>query len=372
MNVLKKIGVLSTPLSKANLIPFSNLLEILQNVTSELIIIMISPKKLDNRKTNIFFLNYEEPEKNPFKKFDKYLSNRIKIIKILIKSHNQVKLWLFFMGDRFFIPFIVLKILQKKISIIIMGNYDMEFHLNKTLLGFIQYINRFIILSLTDYIIIYSGTMINSWNLKRFKKKIIVGHEHFIKFENFYLNKNYILRDSIIGYIGRFTEDKGLKNLITAIPLILKSKPQVKFLFCGDGELNDFIVDYIKNNNLKENVRLIGWTPHTDLIFYYNQLKLLVLPSYSEGLPNVVLEAMACGTPVLVTPVGAIPDYIEDEQNGFILRDISPEEIAKNVINILENPNLEQIVENGKKVIETNFSLERKVELWEKILNKMY
>ena len=78
-------------------------------------------------------------------------------------------------------------------------------------------------------------------------------------------------------------------------------------------------------SHVNKNVTLVGWISHDELPSYLNMLKLLVVPSYTEGLPNIVIEAMSCGTPVLATPVGGVPDLIEDGITGFILEDNFPE-----------------------------------------------
>ncbi len=99
--------------------------------------------------------------------------------------------------------------------------------------------------------------------------------------------------------------------------------------------------------------------------------RLLVLPSYTEGLPNIMLEAMACGTPVLATPVGTIPDVIIDGKTGFIMENNSPECIAANVVRALSSPDLERIAEDGKRFAEENFSFEKTVENWKGILQSI-
>ena len=185
------------------------------------------------------------------------------------------------------------------------------------------------------------------------------------------MKKKFGERDNLVGYIGRLSEEKGTLNFVKAIPEISKEKDDLEFLIGGDGQLCDKIKKHLDENNLNDKVNLAGWIPHDKLPDYLNGLKLVVLPSYTEGLPNLMLEAMACGTPVLATPVGAIPDMITDEESGFILEDNSPECIAENVIRALEHPDLERIVKNARALVEREFTYEAAVERYRKILENI-
>jgi len=84
-----------------------------------------------------------------------------------------------------------------------------------------------------------------------------------------------------------------------------------------------------------------------------------------------MLEAMACGTPVLATPVGAIQDVILDGKTGFIMENNSPECIAENVVRALNSPDLEQIAEDGRRFVEENFTFGKTVESWKGILQNI-
>ncbi len=118
-------------------------------------------------------------------------------------------------------------------------------------------------------------------------------------------------------------------------------------------------------------MKIEGWVPHNELPFYFNKLKLMVIPSFTEGLPNVMLEAMACGTPVLATSVGVIPNLIINEETGFIMENNSPQCVAENIIRALENSNLGKIAVNAEKMIERDFTLESSVKQWKRTLEEI-
>lgn len=151
----------------------------------------------------------------------------------------------------------------------------------------------------------------------------------------------------------------------------MKKENEIKFVIGGDGNMFNKIKEFIDKNKLNDKVKILGWVPHDELSNYMNDFKLVVLPSYTEGLPNIMLEAMACGTPVLATPVGAIPDVIKDGETGFIMENNSPECIAKNVIRALEHPDLERIVESAKVLVEREYTYEAAVKGYREILDNL-
>jgi glycosyltransferase involved in cell wall biosynthesis len=223
---------------------------------------------------------------------------------------------------------------------------------------------------LSNKIILYSPNNIQEFGLEKYQNKIEIASKHFLDFSKFKLKKTYSERDNLVGYIGRFSEEKGILNLLKAIPLVI-TNVDVKFLVIGDGQLRKDIVDYIHLHKLDSNVQVTGWINHDDLPNYLNELKLLVLPSYTEGLPNIMLEAMACGTPVLANAVGSISDIITNGQNGFIMTDNSPECIAKNIITILESSDIEKILDNGNTLVKNQFNFDSAFKRYVNIMEKL-
>jgi glycosyltransferase involved in cell wall biosynthesis len=152
---------------------------------------------------------------------------------------------------------------------------------------------------------------------------------------------------------------------------LLTSRAEINFLIGGDGPLQNWLEEYMSRANLNTRIKLVGWIPHDELPDHLNQTKLLVLPSYTEALPNIILEAMACGTPVLSTAVGAIPDIIRNGETGFIMQDNSPDCIARDIVRALEHPGLEQITDRARTLVKSEFTYEAAVERYRKILDTL-
>src|SRR5262249_31669926 len=107
-------------------------------------------------------------------------------------------------------------------------------------------------------------------------------------------------------------------------------------------------------------VRWLGY--QDDVANVYRQLTLLLLPSRSEGLPNVALEAMGYGVPVVAASVGGIPEIVDDGENGFLAPPDNAEALAQQVLGILKDPSLRgRLGQRALQGVSSRFSLEARL-----------
>jgi len=365
------IGIVTFPIGEAGSIATSNLVEILNSISNDTFLIT-GNRGYDffknDKNVTVYGIRHEIGA-NKLMRIIKYIHTQLKISYKLKKIAKNAEIWIFFIGgNTLVLPILTAKLLRKKVLLAFAGStlqgfLSIESNLSKPI-RILEGINRL----LSDHIILYSPNLIKEWDLERYTNKIFLATRHFLDFDIFKIKKEFDKREKIIGYIGRLSEEKGVLNFVKAIPYATKKRDDLKFLVGGDGKLHDNIENYLNENNLKEKVKLTGWIPHDKLSNYLNELKLLVLPSYTEGLPNIMLEAMACGTPVLANPVGAIPDVIKNCETGFILKNNNSKEIAKDVLRIIEHPDLGIIAENAKSLVESKFTYDVAVEDYKRVL----
>ena len=164
-------------------------------------------------------------------------------------------------------------------------------------------------------------------------------------------NKSIVKKRIICLYVGRFEKEKGIKVLLNSIKILSDEKEEIELLMVGDGSLKTWVENFIIENNLK-NVKLLGKFSHKEMPKIYNSADIFILPSYTEGSPASLIEAMSCGTASIATAVGECKKIIKNGENGILTPSGDPYKISEAIKLILNNKDLlKKFNENGKASI---------------------
>ena len=382
MNNMEKynVGIIANPVSdEGKNIYLTKFINIFKPLSNEIFVIDGDFPEVPDRRIHIIKIKADLKKESMFIKSIKFVLTQLRFSLNLIKISKNIDIAIFFNAISI-LPILSAKLMRKKIIIIAGGaaSKSADKIYSERLFGIGGFIFPFILrtlerisFSLSDRIAVESENAIEFLGLERYKDKILIISNMPLDLNKYKIKKDLKDRRILIGFISRLSEGKGIMNFVNAIPLILKERDGLEFLIGGDGPLFDEIKTELENNGCSDKVELTGWIVHDELPDYLNELKLLVFSSYSEGLPNIVSESMACGTLVLATPVGGVPDLIKDGETGFIIEDNTPECIAKNVISALNYPDLDRIVKNARKLIEEEYTYEAAVERYKKILKNL-
>jgi glycosyltransferase involved in cell wall biosynthesis len=302
------------------------------------------------------------------------VSIHIKMSLSLFKISREVDIVCFGQGLPFLLPLILeAKFLRKKILLVVGGPAHRSFAAAHPRARISFHVLKMLEMScylLSDKIGVETEGTVHFMGIDRFKNKIISGASIYLD-SSFTIECDLKDRENLVGYIGNLIEGKGVMNFLDATKLILRQRDDVKFLIGGDGPLLTRIKDKIENDGLQFKFEIIGWIKHEEMAYYLNKLRLLVLPSYSEGLPVIILEAMSCGTLVLATPVGGVSDVVKDGETGFILEDNSSECIARSIMKVLEHQDLDSIIKKAQGHIENNYTFEAMLETYSMMLKQV-
>ncbi|MFA5761880.1 MAG: glycosyltransferase family 4 protein [Dehalococcoidales bacterium] len=188
------------------------------------------------------------------------------------------------------------------------------------------------------------------------------------------ITKKYRLENSnIVLFVGRICADKGVEYLIKAADIVINHhhKNDVLFLIVGPSEqfdannikagsytekVNQLVADY----SLQQNIIFTGIVPIDDKIKLYTACDMVVIPSVVDLDPQVQIEAMASGKPVIGTNVGTMPRRITDGQSGFIVEPADEKQLAEKITYLLDNPDeREKMGIRARKTVEENYSAEQ-------------
>jgi len=153
----------------------------------------------------------------------------------------------------------------------------------------------------------------------------------------------------IVGTVGRLTSIKGHRYLIEAARKILDVRPDIIFVFLGDGELLDELKNMATRSDIEENIMFLGW--RSDVAEVMSTFDIFALPSLNEGMGRVLVEAMALGRPIVASNIGGIPDLVVDGENGYLVPVGDVESLAARIRKLLDDPEKrEEMGECGKKI----------------------
>jgi len=186
------------------------------------------------------------------------------------------------------------------------------------------------------------------------------------------LREEFNISDDIflVGSVGRLVDIKGYEYLISAARALLEKCNYIKFILVGDGAQKEYLEKLVAENGLKDHIIFAGFRKNVPELL--SSFDLFVLPSLSEGLPTVILEAMWAGVPVIATDIGGIPEIVTDGETGFLVKPKDPDALIEKMILYLRDRALRrQISYRAKEFVVKNFSVEQKVLRLNQIYTKL-
>lgn len=230
---------------------------------------------------------------------------------------------------------------------------------------FLKYLGS-IILQKADRIVVVSSFLKNRlselYPLYKDKISIIPLGVNEKRFEECLLKKDKKETEKILLFLGRLEEKKGVKYLLEAIKKVSKYYPHLILKVCGDGTEKKFLIEMGRKLEIEKNVLFTGSLPHSKTPEYFKEALVFIAPSVNltddlEGLPTVVLEAIAAKVPVITTDAGGITDIIENYKTGIIVPQKSVDELSSRIIELIEKPDLRKsLADNAYERLLKNFT----------------
>lgn len=162
-------------------------------------------------------------------------------------------------------------------------------------------------------------------------------------------------------FLGRLGQRKGVYDLLEAIDILVNQQAQKDILFylAGDGDI-DQVKEIIAKKRLDHQVQILGWINEHDKLKWFREVDTILLPSYNEGLPMAILEAMAAGKIIISSRVGGIPDLVTERVNGFLIDPGDVQSLHQHIMYVYTHPaEMEQMAQNNIRKIDADYNLNK-------------
>ena len=247
------------------------------------------------------------------------------------------------------VMFFICRLFRVNCLFMICGGYDKIIDC-----GFLyKHIIRFL-LRIPNQVIVQGTTLADIlFDYLNMRKTVSVIHNWFFQPQ---VERNVSISNNVVTilFCGWLIETKGVKELFSIAERFNKEYPLVRFVFAGNGSLFKWCENEKKNKSL-HNIALLGWVDSESTISMFANSDIFVLPSYAEGFPLVLNEAMSQQLPLVATNVGAIPDSLISGYNGYCIEPKNSEQLYDAVVKLIENPELRQMFgENSLKILKKN------------------
>jgi len=178
-------------------------------------------------------------------------------------------------------------------------------------------------------------------------------------------------KNAVILALGRLTKTKGTYDLLSAVSRIVSEVPDVQLMLGGDGE-HDAVKRRARELGIEDRVHVLGWVTGTEKNVYLASAMVFAQPSYFEGLPVSILEAMSAGIPVITTPVGGIPDAVRNDQEGILVEPGDIAALSAALLRILTDESLRQrLGQSSRRTVNERFHANRVVPQVEALYAKL-
>ncbi|MFJ7679199.1 glycosyltransferase family 4 protein [Peribacillus sp. NPDC097198] len=206
------------------------------------------------------------------------------------------------------------------------------------------------------------------------KLSLIIPEEKITVIENYSIIHEDAVEDRKIKslnkqvlFLGEICKRKGCYDFPDVVEEVVQSIPDVRFILGGCGEVEE-IKMLLEERNLQENVEFTGWVRGKDKDTLLRSSDIFFLPSYNEGMPMSILDAMGYGLPIVSTNVGGIPKIVHSEVNGYIINPGDVKCFARAIIELLQDKNkLESYGFGSYKIVKEKYSLDSHLKLIEKL-----
>ena len=168
-------------------------------------------------------------------------------------------------------------------------------------------------------------------------------------------------------FVGRLTSVKGVQYLIRAMKQVQDKIPDARLIIVGDGEEREMLETLSIDLGIQKYVQFIGKVPHEKVKTFMHQADVFVLPSLSEGFPLVILEAMACGLPIIASCVKGIPEIITHGTNGYLVEVKDTNDIANKILFLFSDDAIRKKISDNNRHLVIKYAWENVIVELEKI-----